>query len=177
MALLMIMFTERYLRELYCVYQRKELLIWINWIEAFIFFTYVVYSVFTTCNHIYYLVEELKEESGHENAKEVGAKSLEQKFAVEMIEIFIHLYIIFDKASHFLHSGHSISLYLSKAAHIPKMQDVSHGHEHLASDLQGESYVSDEEEKKDVMKESEMRIELEQELLDTSVNPADRIIE
>jgi hypothetical protein len=106
MAILIILFTERYIRELICVQRKWALTIWLNWVEAVIFTIYMVYGFIVGIMHfvaIAYKVEYYGPE----------------KSAIEFFEVIIVLFIIYEKWTHFLHSGHSISLYLDFAQHIP----------------------------------------------------------
>ncbi|EFC45053.1 predicted protein [Naegleria gruberi] len=134
MAVLILMFTIRYIRELIAIKRKKPLTTWVNWLEAFVFLTYFIYSCFTAILHIVYIGkkyasevverEEKPEEFAHAQV------TLEQELVVEILEVVIHMYIIADKGSHFLHSGHSVSLYLAKAQHIPKNAHPGHAHGH-----------------------------------------------
>ncbi|KAL9658517.1 hypothetical protein ABK040_006057 [Willaertia magna] len=127
MALILLSFTERYIRELIAVYRKRKLSIVINWGEAILFLIYFIYSIFTSIIHIYFIVKEYEHEKEEEAHDTSGIeKHLEQNLAIEIFEVFLHLYIIIDKGTHYLHSGHSVSLYLSKSQHIPK----PHGSEH-----------------------------------------------
>ncbi|KAL9652635.1 hypothetical protein ABK040_003938 [Willaertia magna] len=131
MVLLILSFTERFIREIYSIYKKKKLNILLNWIECFIFIFYVIYSLFTASLHFYFIIKEYQFEKVNEkhNDGEISSESLEQTLAIEVFEILLHLYIIFDKATHYLHSGHSVSLFLSKSQHIPK-QYSDHNSDH-----------------------------------------------
>ena len=89
--------------------------------------------------------------------------TLEEELAVEILEVFVHLYIIVDKGTHYLHAGHSVSLYLAKAQHIPKHHHPGHHggnqdnhymdtfdhHDHLETNVDSEEAEMAEKEKSD----------------------------
>src|SRR3989338_4828948 len=106
MAVLIIMFTVRYVRELVDLKRKKPLTIWVNWVEAFIFFTYFVFSCFTAILHVVYIgkkyQQEAEERHEHPELFKHHAVSLEQELIVELLEVVLHLYIIGDNGSHFL---------------------------------------------------------------------------
>ena len=59
---------------------------------------------------------------------------------MELFELFVQLYIVFEKGSHFMHSAHSISLYLSRATYLPYNEVIYNGERLLVEE--GENYVS-----------------------------------
>jgi len=148
MGVLVLLFTFRYVRELIAVAKKKPLTVWINWMESLVFLTYFVYSMFTSITHIVYSVRHYnhsKEEEELHPELFVG-KNLEATMAVEILEIFVHMYIIADKGTHYLHAGHSVSLFLAKAQHIPKNAHPGHDEEHAHHDVLENHYADNDEE-------------------------------
>lgn len=133
MAILIILFIERYIRELVSIARKKPLQIWVNWMEALIFLIYFIFSIMTAITHMVYIVREYnhereeREKTPNEYTNRMA--TLEQLLSIEIIEVLIHVYIIVDKGTHFLHAGHSVSLFLEKAQHIPKHAHPGHGQE------------------------------------------------
>ncbi|KAF0978861.1 hypothetical protein FDP41_001931 [Naegleria fowleri] len=126
------LFTFRYIRELIAVRRKKPLTIWINWVESIIFFIFVLYSIGTAIIHIVYLGREYaynyKKREKDPSYFANKSASLEEHLAVEILEIFVQLYVILEKASHYTHANHSVSIFLSNAAHIPKEEGGHGGH-------------------------------------------------
>ena len=57
MAILLILFTARYIRELVSLKMKKPLNTKLNWVEGGIYFTYVLYSVIIALVHFVFLVK------------------------------------------------------------------------------------------------------------------------
>ncbi|KAG2386520.1 hypothetical protein C9374_002264 [Naegleria lovaniensis] len=135
MAVLILLFIERYFRELISIVRKKPLQTWINWMESLIYLIYFIFSIMTAITHIVFIVREYNHEveEREKNPEEFAKRkaTLEQVLSVEIIEVLIHFYIIVDKGTHFLHAGHSVSIYLEKAQHIPKHAHYGHDHGHL----------------------------------------------
>jgi hypothetical protein len=51
MAILLLLFSERYIRELYSVFRHKAMSITVNWIECMIFVVYGIYTATVGCIH------------------------------------------------------------------------------------------------------------------------------
>ncbi|KAG2375162.1 hypothetical protein C9374_010166 [Naegleria lovaniensis] len=130
MAILMLLFTERYIRELTAVARKKPLTIWINWMESIVYLMFFIYSIATSVIHVVYIVREydteVEERILHPEIFAKKSFTLEEHLAVEILEVFVHIYIIVDKGTHFIHASHSVSYYLAKAQHIPKHHHPGH---------------------------------------------------
>lgn len=115
MGTLCFLFTERYIRELIAIRRKQMLTIWINWVECVVFSLYLLYSSVIGILHFIALSAKVEYYGP-------------TKSAIEFFEVIIVLFIIYEKWTHFLHSGHSISLYLGESRHIPE-GDHGHGHD------------------------------------------------
>lgn len=109
MGVLMVLFTERYIRELTAIARKKPLTIWINWMESIVYLIFFIYSIATSVTHVVYIVREYNAESEERILHpEMFAKktfTLEEQLAVEILEVFVHIYIIVDKGTHFIHAS------------------------------------------------------------------------
>lgn len=118
MGVLFVLFTERYLREVICKHKKIQLAQWMNWVEAVIFTVYSIYGTFFSILHWI----------------SIGMKSSTLGPTTTLVYVINQLVIqlmIWEKWTHFLHSGHSVSLFLEKDQHIPpyrgeKDDDVIH---------------------------------------------------
>lgn len=111
-GILATLFTERYIREVVCNNTKQGMAIWLNWVEMVIFTVYTVYGTF--CSILHWVA--------------IGMKSDYLGPLKTVIYVFNQLVIqlcIWEKWTHFLHSGHSVSLYIETEQHIPP-----HEHEH-----------------------------------------------
>ena len=63
-----------------------------------------------------------------------------QLLVIDICELLVQLFIILEKGTHYLHSKHSISLYLSKATHLPKYETIIEGRHVIIDD--DDNYVS-----------------------------------
>lgn len=129
MGILIVMFTERFIRELIAVSHKKPLTPWMNWMESTVFFLYVIFSLLTTTIHYIYLAKEYSKDCEERNVHPdefQNRETLEQILVVEIFNVLIHVYVILDKATHFIHSNHSHSIYLYKSQLIPKNDGTSH---------------------------------------------------
>ncbi|KAG2377390.1 hypothetical protein C9374_009301 [Naegleria lovaniensis] len=77
------------------VRRKKPLTIWINWVESIIFFIFVLYSIGTAIIHVVYLSREYaynyKKRQKDPSYFANKSASLEEHFAVEILEIFVQL--------------------------------------------------------------------------------------
>ena len=109
-----ILFTFRYIRELIAVKRKKPLTIWINWIESIIYFIFCIYSFATGVIHFVYLGREY--DYNYNKRKKDPAyfanksASLEEHLAVEILEVLVQWYVIFEKATHYTHASKYYSL-------------------------------------------------------------------
>ncbi|KAF0981345.1 hypothetical protein FDP41_012605 [Naegleria fowleri] len=118
MALLCFITLARYVRELTAVAKKKPLSIWLNWMEALLFCLYLVYSILTAVFHImfavsWYEVEKVK--TNHEI-------SLNQQLSVFVMFVLLYVYNALEIGSHYIHSGHSVSIFLTQAKPIPRRE-------------------------------------------------------
>ena len=109
MALIPCLLTFRYVRELIAMKMKRPLTIWVNWIESIVFMLFVVYSIGTAIVHVVYLSREyqynVKKRDHDPTYFNNKSASLEEHLAVSILEMFVQLYVILDKASHFLHAS------------------------------------------------------------------------
>eukprot|EP01122_Echinamoeba_exundans_P006113 TRINITY_DN1658_c0_g1_i2.p1 TRINITY_DN1658_c0_g1~~TRINITY_DN1658_c0_g1_i2.p1 ORF type:complete len:196 (-),score=37.98 TRINITY_DN1658_c0_g1_i2:177-764(-) len=121
MAVLAVIFTERYIREVYSVRKKIPLNITLNRIELSVFIVYTLYSFFTAILHIISIREELN----HKYAEDPKLELTKPKgftLFYEVLEVLIHLYIIVEKLTHFMHANHSVSLYLESPKPVPNLK-------------------------------------------------------
>lgn len=126
LIILLTLFTERYVRELIANYRKKEIAIWLNWVEMTLFTVYTVYATVIGC--LYFWAVSVK-------AEYLGPV----KSVIYAMNEVIILLAIYEKWTHFLHAGHSVSLYCATEQHIPPHaheddahddHDDDHGHGH-----------------------------------------------
>ncbi|KAG2374219.1 hypothetical protein C9374_011056 [Naegleria lovaniensis] len=118
MVFLCIITISRYARELTAVSKKKPLSIWLNWMEALLFSLYIVFSLLTAVFHImfaasWYEVERIK--PNHD-------KALRQQFSVFIVFVLLYVYNAMEMGHHYIHSGHSVSLFLTQAKPIPRRE-------------------------------------------------------
>jgi hypothetical protein len=100
-----LLFTARYIREVYSVRKKVPLNITFNRIELSVYIVYTLYSFFTAILHIISIREELN----HKYAEDPKLELTKPKgftLFYEVLEVLIHLYIIVEKLTHFMHANH-----------------------------------------------------------------------
>lgn len=115
-------FAGRYIREVYSVRKRVPLNITYNRIELSIFIVYTLYSFFTAILHVISIREELN----HKYSEQPKLELTKPKgFALfyEVLEVIIHLYIVVEKLTHFMHANHRYEL--SQSRKTPAKDAVS----------------------------------------------------
>lgn len=127
MATLIILFTERYFRELVAVRRKTTLTIWVNWVECVIFTLYFLYSLVIGIIHFYAIAY---------HSEYYGPTTT----TIEFFEVIILLFMIYEKWVHFFRSGSSRSLFLGKPDHIPKIHHDPKPKEHLEQDEKGDQH-------------------------------------
>ncbi|EFC45844.1 predicted protein [Naegleria gruberi] len=111
MALLLLSFTERYIRECYCAAKQINLNVIINYIEAGIFFLYFAFSSVTAIIHLVFIGRAANDPIKPYDSTKIG---------LGIFAILINYYIIMEKAwIYFKASKASVSLYLAKGTPIP----------------------------------------------------------
>ncbi|KAF0977316.1 hypothetical protein FDP41_003969 [Naegleria fowleri] len=111
MAVLILSFTFRYVREVYCSWKKKPLNITLNWVEACIFFLYFIFSCMTAVTHLVYIGKSAYNETNPVTPTKIG---------MGIFGVLVNYYIILEKAWAYLKaSKYSASMYLAKGTLIP----------------------------------------------------------
>jgi hypothetical protein len=122
MAILVIMFTERYIRECYFCYRKWQynlLCKIVNWVQFFIFALYAIYALTLGCLHFYAL------HIGYVIGKYTGLK-----VAIYVMDQFVIWFVVHEKLDHLASASQSCSFFLGEAAHIPP-------HKHEDNEVKG----------------------------------------
>jgi hypothetical protein len=116
MIILLTLFTERYFRELIANWRKWEIAIWLNWCEMVLYTTYAVYATVIGC--LYFWAVYVKKDY-------LGPV----KTVIYVMNEVVILTAVWEKWTHFLHAGHSVSLYCATEQHIPPPPEgADHGH-------------------------------------------------
>jgi hypothetical protein len=113
MVILVLLFTERYIREIVAQRMQKPMSVAVNWFEACVFFMYFVFSCFTTVTHTVFIIL---------NPDDKPLTPLDK--AVDIIGILINFYLIIDKAIQFTKANQSRSHYLADGRLIPLVKPI-----------------------------------------------------
>ncbi|KAG2387477.1 hypothetical protein C9374_001809 [Naegleria lovaniensis] len=112
MAVLILSFTFRYVREVYCSWKKRPLNITLNWAEACIFFLYFIFSCMTAVTHLVFIGKSAYNETNPATPTKIG---------MGVFGVLVNYYIILEKAWAYLKaSKYSASMYLAKGTLIPK---------------------------------------------------------
>ncbi|KAL9644662.1 hypothetical protein ABK040_005027 [Willaertia magna] len=111
MALVLLLFTERYIREVYCSHKKIPLNIKVNIIEAILYSLYFLFSCFTCIVHIVFIVKGAQRPVNPWNG---------QKVTLSTFFTLVNFYIIAEREWVFIKAAkHSVSHYLVKGTAIP----------------------------------------------------------